>query len=192
MNKKELRKTILEKRKASADAARDRAIVGNLMASAMYRNARCIMTTISFGDEIDTHGLIERALGGAKTIAVPRCDPSTHTLSVHGIRQFPDDLIPGHYGIPEPGPDTPLLDLHTIDLVIVPGMAFNLEGHRLGYGGGYYDRFLTGLSGRTITVALTPESLILPKLPVETHDQPVHYLVTEKRIIRTHCTGVSH
>ncbi len=93
-------------------------------------------------------------------------------------------LAAGAMGIPEPAGLPPVIRKEDIDLVIVPGLAFDKAGYRLGYGGGYYDRYLSGLSLRTI--GLCPEQRLLSDIPRETHDQKVQMLITETRILRVH------
>ncbi len=178
--KKHLRQRWRAHRDATHNPAVDAAVGRAFLASRFYRKAQTLFISVSFGSELDTHPLIARALVDGKRVAVPHCDPRTHRMQPLWIARFPEDLTPGILGILEPDPDrcaaaAPAM----LDLVIVPGIAFTRRGMRLGYGGGYYDRFLTALPDHVPTLALAPDSQIADALPVEPHDRRFNWLLTE-------------
>ncbi len=101
----------------------------------------------------------------------PRCLPG-RALEFRRVRRLGDDLEPGSLGIPAPRASLPRIDPERLDLAFIPGLAFTLDGHRLGYGGGYYDRFLPRCARATLVACVFPEQIV-PSLPVEEHDLPV-------------------
>jgi 5-formyltetrahydrofolate cyclo-ligase len=178
--KKRLRQEWRAHRDATHDPAVDAAVGRAFLGSQFYREAQTLFISVSFGSELDTHALIARALADGKRVAVPYCDARTHRMRPLGITRFPADLAPGTMGILEPDPAlcAPALP-EALDLVIVPGIAFTRRGVRLGYGGGYYDRFLAALPARVPTLALAPDSQIADVLPTEPHDRRFDWLLTE-------------
>lgn len=107
--------------------------------------------------------------------AFPRCLPGRKLL-FHLVSHPEEELLPGAWGIPAPNPDLPDVSPEQIDLLIVPGVAFTPDGKRLGYGGGYYDRFLPQCIRATLVALAFPEQL-LPELPAESHDCPIPHLL---------------
>jgi 5-formyltetrahydrofolate cyclo-ligase len=120
-----------------------------------------------------------------KVVAVPKVNLKTGTMQAFIITDLIKDLRPGEYGILEPVPSCKEADYLKMDLIISPGLAFTLKGERIGYGGGYYDRFLQKITGVPIC-ALSYDRLVIGYLPVKNNDVPVDYLITESRLIRTH------
>lgn len=182
MDKNVFRKETLARRKAIFSAETDATIVDNFLSTDLYKNAEWIMVYVSFGTEIFTHDLVKKALADGKHVVAPICNISDHTVTLSEIINFPGDLEEGHYGILEVRDDClRVVDPKKIDLVMVPGCAFTEVGHRMGFGGGYYDRFLETISDDCLTVALIREDFIFDKIPMDPHDKSVHYMVTEKR-----------
>jgi 5-formyltetrahydrofolate cyclo-ligase len=164
----------------------DRRIREHLFAWSAFRTARCVFCYASFRSEVDTFPVFDRVLAAGKRLLVPRVDPAA--CSMHAVViESTGELKPGYYGIPEPekrreGSRYPAGE---IDLVIAPGCAFTRKGDRLGYGGGYYDRFLVGVRDTgCATCSLTYDRLVLPSLPVKNIDIPVDYLITESGVLR--------
>ena len=184
MDKNLFRKETLARRKAIYSAAIDAQIIDNFLASDLYKNSEWIMAYVSFGTEIYTHDFVKKALADGKHVVVPICNIADHTITLSEILNFPDDLEEGHYGILEVRPDClRIVDPKQLDLVMVPGCAFNPSGNRMGFGGGYYDRFLETINDDCITVALIREDFIFDEIPMEAHDKSVDYMITEKRLI---------
>ncbi|MDD4169899.1 MAG: 5-formyltetrahydrofolate cyclo-ligase [Desulfotomaculaceae bacterium] len=189
MVKTTLRKTALQSRGALSpeEAARKSALImEKIMAMNEYLQAGIIMVYLDFRNEVQTGALVRQALTAGKCVVVPLTDVSKHKLVLSILNNYPDDLQPGTYGILEPRPDCLRpIEPSEIDLVIVPGVAFDLCGNRLGYGGGYYDRFLSQTRPDTLFIAPAFELQVLPQVFPDEHDIPVHYLVTEKKLIKT-------
>ena len=170
--KKAARRKILALRDAAHDPAADAAMIQTLTALDAYQKAKTLACYVSYGSEVDTHPLIARALADGKAVAVPYCVMKTHEMKMLTLSHFPDDLKPGTMGILEPDPAIcPEMTPEAIDLLIVPGVGFTEGGERLGYGGGFYDRFLAREPHPTI--ALFYDFQLLPDLPVQAHDIPV-------------------
>lgn len=151
-----------------------------------YRQAGVIMAYLSFGSEAPTHALVRRALADGKTVCVPVCHPADCTMTPAVITQFDRDLAPGFYGILTPRIVHPM-EPKRIGLAVVPGIAFDRAGHRIGFGKGYYDRFLPMLSADAVTVGVTYSACLAEALPHDKYDIPVDAVVTEQEWIDTHC-----
>lgn len=157
-------------------------IVNKLMTSEFYKNASNIMVYISFKNEIDTHEFIKKAIEDGKNIFVPITIPEGKRLKPSHLKSF-DELEIGFYNILTPKEEfIRYKDPKTIDLIIVPGLGFDTSGYRVGFGGGYYDRFLSSLP-ETPKVSIAFDFQILDKVPKESFDIPVDYIYTEKRAI---------
>jgi 5-formyltetrahydrofolate cyclo-ligase len=186
MDKKTLRKELLAQREALYDPAEDQRVVRRLLNWPLYAASRGLLVTVSFGSEIDTAPVITDALDRDKTLCVPLCRPADHSLILSRLLHYPGDLVPGAMGILEPKPDCVRpLPVEALDLVVVPGLAFSQDGHRLGFGGGYYDRLLARLPADCVTVGLCRAAMMREDLPLEPHDLPVAWVITEEHVI--HC-----
>jgi len=185
--KRELRKEIIKFRDrfTGAEIAEKSArIAQNLYSVQAYREANTVMFFISFGSEVNTGPMIKETMKRGKLALAPKAVPETKELIPSEILDPDRDLVPGAYNIPEPGPETLRpRDPEIIDLLIVPGVGFDLEGGRLGYGGGYYDRFFERLRPGVPLVALAFEMQIRPYVPLDQWDRRVDLIITEKRII---------
>ncbi|WP_026039099.1 5-formyltetrahydrofolate cyclo-ligase [Sporolactobacillus vineae] len=152
-----------------------------LFKEAQWLQAQMIAVTLSMGKEIETTRIISRAWEENKGVAVPKCDPRRKELTFYRIHSL-DQLAEGFYGLKEPIPErTTVVTPEQLDLVIVPGVVFDPSGNRIGYGGGYYDRFLSGYRGRTVSLLL--EMQLAGTLPSEKHDRRIDQLITEDRTI---------
>lgn len=183
--KSELRKSILQKRESlsSVEAAeRSARITGHLFEFDRFQGAHQILAYMPVRREVETRGLITTALSLGKVVAVPVVSPGSHDLIPARITD-PGQLIPGRWGIPEPPPPYRSIPAACIDMVVVPGVAFDRKGNRLGYGGGFFDRFLPGLAPDAVSIALAYDFQVVPLLEPETHDVPVQFLVTESGLI---------
>ena len=175
MTKQEIRKENL-KRRAQFTCRKewDSAICRQFLSSDIYKNAKTVMTYISYKSEPDTHALLRKMSADGKTVCAPVCKE-------HGKMEsyaFSDisELTLSEMGILEP-PAKKKISPEDIDLILVPGCAFNSNGYRLGYGGGYYDRYLPRT--RAVTCGFFYEALKTEFLP-ESTDVPLHYIITEK------------
>ena len=180
------RKQALKKRSGLFSSAEEKKeadlkIFENLVASGLTEKAETVLTYVSYRDEADTLKLIEYLLAEGITTAVPRCRKQGQ-MDFFTIKSF-DDLKPSFMGIPEPEYDeSTLVREFTGALCIVPGTAFDLNGNRTGYGGGYYDRFLSREKD-VVTAGICYSPLIFDEVPSEPHDISVDYIITEKGII---------
>ena len=173
---------------AAERAARDDAIRAVVAALPAWRYAPLVLAYLSFGSEVETRGLVRAAWAEGRRVAVPRCtsreraggpEPALDWVEIRSLK----GLVPGAFGIEEPSEAWPALgerEALAPDVVaLVPGLVFDRAGMRLGYGGGYYDRFLQAVPGTS--VGLCPDALLvgsLAKLGVtETHDVPVDLVV---------------
>lgn len=146
-------------------------------------NSRTILAFYPFRDEIDTRPFLEAAGRRGQEVWLPLTDPACRRIHPHVYRGR-DSLRRGAYGILEPDPEqAPPADPERLDAVVVPGLAFDRSGGRLGYGGGYYDRFLADLSHRPLLVGLAYSIQLVESVPRERHDIPLHYLVTEDGVL---------
>lgn len=160
-------------------ATTDARILQRLVELPAWREARLVLTYVSFGSEVDTHALMQVAWDVGKQVAVPRCSRS-HSLDFYVISSE-DDLEPGLRGLMEPSPDygRPLTPPQMVgSLCIVPGLVFDADGYRIGYGGGYYDRFLAFYPGEKVALVRSRQLSGNP-LPRDEHDVPVDWLVSE-------------
>ncbi|MFL6554767.1 MAG: 5-formyltetrahydrofolate cyclo-ligase, partial [Bacillus sp. (in: firmicutes)] len=133
-----------------------------------WKQAQVIGITISKKPEVDTYQIIERAWEMGKQVVVPKCEPKAKEMSFRIISDF-SQLETVYYGLFEPiEAVTKEVSSASIDLIIVPGLAYTREGYRLGFGGGYYDRYLLNYSGKTLSLAFTDQ--LVPKCHVENHD----------------------
>ena len=184
--KRELRDAILKQRDAlSADeiAARSAAAGERLLSLPEVGAARLVMFFVSFGSEIDTVPMISRSLAAGKQIAAPRVERSSHRLMPYELRDLQSDLESGAYGILEPKPDRPPARLDEIEVVIVPAVAWDEAGFRVGYGAGYYDRFLPQVP-QAVRIGLGFELQVRSEVPRGPNDLPVDILVTEAAVRR--------
>ncbi|MFC0522607.1 5-formyltetrahydrofolate cyclo-ligase [Pontibacillus salicampi] len=153
-------------------------IMDNLFQTSMWKRADVIGTTIPQEHELDTTILIHKAWEEGKKIAVPKCYPERNELLFYTLTSF-EQLEIVFYGLKEPKVElTKECSKEAIDLMIVPGLLFDYSGYRIGYGGGYYDRYLSDFPNTT--VALAANAQVTENLPFETFDIPVDHLVTEK------------
>ena len=175
MDKKELRRQIRERKRAMTEAeiVEKSQALGELFAnSALYREAKTIYGYLPYNQEVRTVPMLEQALKDGKRVAVPKCYGDEMKFI------YMDDLTKvekGYANIPEPIADGPIADDPTA-LVLMPGLAFDPQGHRCGYGGGFYDKFLCAEPGHP-TLALCYEFQMFPELETEEHDIPVDYVI---------------
>ena len=186
MNKRLLRTEILTKRSLLTQEKiqeYSNKIQNTLYEMDEYKNAKRIMCFVSNGSEVDTHPLIDRAILDGKSIVVPITVSKTKELLVSDLFSL-EELEVGFYNIEVPKEEfLRLVNPGTIDLVLVPGVALAKDGYRVGYGGGYYDRFLAKLDSSVPKIALGFDLQVVDKVPTEHFDIPVDLIVTEKGII---------
>lgn len=186
--KKELRKKIIAARKdlsREVVEAKSTAIFQKILSLEQYQKAGVIMTYLSIRNEVETEPFIIKAMFEGKRIVIPVCQKETTTILPAEVKNYPEDLEPRTWGILEPKPSKLYpIDPREIDLIIIPGVAFDEQGNRLGYGAGYYDRFLPRLRSDVLKIAPAFDLQIQPNVYEGEHDQPVDVVVTETRFLK--------
>ena len=181
-NKQELRKKFLALRSAQDESTLKKSsaiIIKNLYDREEYKKAQIIMIYVSYRGEVETHSLIKAALEDGKRVCVPLCDSKSPTMTAREIKSLAE-LKSGAYGILEPDDNSPVIAKSEIDFVVVPGCAFSKSGHRIGYGKGYYDRFLSDTSA--VKCGLCYDFAFTDELPFEQTDIPLDMIITENNI----------
>jgi len=185
MSKDELRAEALHSRRKISlpQLTRESQLVQeNLAALDEYRDARIVVCYVSRDYEVQTPGVIRRMLADGKRVAVPLIDDSSRSLIFFGINGL-EELSPGRFGILEPSRNSEPVALEESDLVLVPLVAWDDRGHRIGYGRGYFDRALA-VRGPSVAVGLALESQRVPAVPDGPSDVPLDLIVTESRVLR--------
>ncbi len=187
----ELRKRILTSREKLTEKElkeKSERIQQTLLTLDQVRASRVIFCYVDFKTEVETQSLITYLLQQKKTVAVPLTRVEEKQLIPVSISSLEKDLQPGYCGIPEPGTDFTeknRIDPHTIDSIILPGSVFDEQGGRMGYGGGYYDRFVSNEAPGAIRIGLCFDLQLQKQIPLEPHDEMMDYIVTETRLINT-------
>lgn len=163
--------------RAQAFHGDDGALCRNVLVHPWFAAAETVMAYMAMPSEPDLEPVIREILARGKRLALPRCEAEGR-LTARLVRHR-SELIPGAFGILEPGGDLPVLDPAEIDLILTPGMAFDRTGNRLGRGKGYYDRFLAGFPGKTMGICWRT----LEHIPAEDWDRPVDAVATENTVI---------
>lgn len=177
MDKKAFRREISAKKRAMTieqiESASQR-LAEQLFDTEAYKQAKSIYAYLSYNQEVRTEGIIRRALADGKRVAVPKVfGDDMKFLWIDDL----DHIAPGAYNIPEPIADDPEAD-DVSAMILMPGLAFDVEGHRLGYGGGFYDRYLAEHHDHTL-VALCYDFQLFDHLETEAHDIPVDLVIAD-------------
>jgi 5-formyltetrahydrofolate cyclo-ligase len=183
-NKQELRRELEALRdRIPCDEKRglDRSIQEHLLQWEVYRAATSLFCYVSFRSEVETIPIIAESISQGKIVSVPKIDLDTCRMYAFIVENTDTSLKEGAYGIPEPVQGCREVDYSSLELIVAPGLAFTLSGERLGYGGGYYDRFMEIHNHPTIC-ALTYDRMILDEIPVKDHDISVDYVITESGV----------
>ena len=168
--KAELRKKILQEMKALSQKqkqAMDRVLTERFLNHSFYQEAKTIATYLSFPHEFQTQELIEQALKDGKKVLIPKTYPKGR---MEFVVYNPQQLAKTSFGLLEPQGDLEVVEPSQIDLIHVPGLAFTTEGYRIGYGGGYYDRYLEHFAGHTMSTIYPCQ---VQEFNFENHDIPV-------------------
>lgn len=185
--KKELRKMVQELRDNLPIEERDRMsarIADNLWSLPEFISAQNVLFFVSFRSEVNTVPMIQRAIEDGKTVCLPCTEKATRGMVASQVLDMQEDLVMGNYDILEPRAECLRpLPPEDVDLILMPGVAFDPAGGRLGYGGGYYDRFLERCVPRCHLVALAFELQLVDHVPCADHDARIHKIVTERRVM---------
>lgn len=189
MSKSELRKIMVNRRSrisAKIRTEKSESIMNKLRSLQAYNDSKLILVYVSFRSEVETHAFINQVLKEGKRIAVPLTISKDNRLLPCEIYSL-DDLAPRTLGILEPDKNNiKEVNSKDIDLAVVPGLAFDSHGNRLGFGAGYYDRFLPSLRKDAITIGVCFDEQIVEQLPVEDFDVPLDAVLTNLELI---CSG---
>lgn len=184
MNKKQLRheaRKMLKLIPASVKKEMEQQMTGWLFNSSWWKESRVIGITVSTAYEWDTKKIIQQGWREGKVIAVPKCQPTVGGLDFRKLQHF-SELECVYQDLWEPSVQkTTEIKKDEIELMLVPGLLFDKKGYRIGYGGGYYDRYLIGFAKETLAIA--SEKQIIESIPVDRYDLPVKHIVTEKGIL---------
>ncbi len=171
-------------------ARRGRDILQRIMAMDAFLRADVVMGYSSFGSEPDTRPLLEAVLARGKTLVLSRIDRHRNRLDLYAVADLAGQLVDGVWGIREPDPTRcAKVEPASLDFVLMPGVAFDAHGGRVGYGKGYYDRLLAdciAAGGCPSLVAGAFDLQVVEHVPMEAHDIAVHAVVTESRCLTTH------
>lgn len=185
--KAEIRKMVLQSREKLNQAERlskSKEIYRTVLSLPEYGTSQTVMTYLNYKDEAETTRIAQDTLRRGKRLIIPLCDPSTCEIIPCEILDLSRDLHPGMWGIREPHPEKRRpVSPKEIDLVLVPGVAFDTRGNRIGFGKGYYDRLLPELRKDARTVGLAFSCQIVEKIKAEEHDVKISLLVTENGVI---------
>jgi 5-formyltetrahydrofolate cyclo-ligase len=185
--KERVRREYLARRRRMGEgevADKSRAIRTRVEGIIRQRGTMTVMAYVSVRNEVETADLIRTFLAEGKKVAVPLCVQEEMGLLACRVENPEEDLVVGHYGIPEPREGKRrLLPLEELEMVLVPGVAFDRSGYRLGHGSGYYDRFLGNLPPTVNKVGLAYDWQIVEQLPRNSYDVPVDLVVTETQTI---------
>ena len=176
--KAELRKQVLQEMKALSLEQKqfiDQVLTERLLQHPFYQEAKVIATYLSFSHEFQTQGLIEQALKDGKKVLIPKTYPKGR---MDFVVYDPQQLVKTSFGLQEPQGNLEVVEASRIDLIHVPGLAFTTKGYRIGYGGGYYDRYLEHFSGHTLSTIYPCQ--VQDFMP-ENHDIPVQEVLIDER-----------
>ena len=185
--KGKLRKNMLHQRKTmNLQCVNDFSakIIDTIMELPEFINCKNIMLYLSFNNEVNTYTLAKWCLNNGKTVIAPYCIQSKREIIPFKINNLTKDLSKSTFGVMEPKHN--LLEkanIEDIDLIIVPGVVFDVHCNRIGFGAGYYDRFLSKKSKNTLAIGVAYDYQIIDEVPTDEHDVPLDFIITEKRII---------
>ncbi|MBX0358721.1 5-formyltetrahydrofolate cyclo-ligase [Halobacillus sp. Nhm2S1] len=187
MEKNELRfkgKKILQDISVKEKSHIEGKIHERLFNSEIWKLADVVGVTLSQTHEWSTEPIIEEGWRCGKKMVVPKCIPETREMKFYHLEKY-DQLERVYFGLREPKPEqSAVVSKNDIDLLLVPGLLFDEKGYRIGYGGGYFDRFIEGFRGKTLMIA--SERQKYSPLPLEEYDQRVEYVLTEKGVRSTY------
>ena len=184
MYKSKLRLQIINRLKQLSAEEKERIeklLISHLIHSKIFQKASVIGTAISQSIEWNTKPIMEKAWQENKTVVVPKTYPITRQLQFFEVHKD-SELERGYGNILEPKEDSNKVEKNDIDLLIVPGIVFDQYGYRIGFGGGFYDRFLTDYKQATVSIASKQQ--VINEIPTQPYDIPVDYLITEDGFFR--------
>jgi 5-formyltetrahydrofolate cyclo-ligase len=185
--KQYIRRSIRAVRRGLSEAerlARSHRIWERVIALSCYQQARIVLGYMAFDHEVLTDGLMQQAMASGKQIVLPMVQVDREGMTLYAIEDLEHDVVSGYRGILEPRPrHTRAVVPEALELVLLPGVAFDLRGGRLGFGAGFYDRLLSRLPRGIPTVGLAFDFQVIPRLPSQPHDIMLDAIVTERCVI---------
>ena len=184
MDKKSLRSAMIARRDAIAPEELRRltaAFTGYLLELPAYAPARSVLATMAIGSEWSTLPFLKRALADGKSVVLPRiAREKPRHLELYAVADLRADLVPGVWNIPEPDPQRcRKVEFSEVDFAVVPALAVDARGYRLGYGAGYFDGLLAGRGRTPLCVSALRSDFVVDRLPAEAHDVPVDLVIDE-------------
>jgi 5-formyltetrahydrofolate cyclo-ligase len=165
-------------------AEKTKAIEDKLFDFANFLEAKIALLYVNAEGEVQTQNIIKRSYDYRKVVVLPNFDPEQHSVSLRKVDNPAIELKLGPRGVPEPdAKQCKVVPIDRIDIAIIPGLAFDEKGGRIGSGRGYYDKLIPRLAITTRKVALSLEEQIIPQVPMESHDKHVDIIITDQRII---------
>ncbi|HEY4951801.1 MAG TPA: 5-formyltetrahydrofolate cyclo-ligase [Verrucomicrobiae bacterium] len=174
----ELKNLMPEKRKGDSEK-----LCAKLKEQSFWKNAAAVLFFAPLPEEIDLWPLLEETLAAGKTVTLPRFDPAEKSYVAGRVQNLRTEIIPGQFGIREPSAGSIEIPLTQLDLILVPGVAFDRHGHRLGRGQGFYDRLLEKFRGIKCGIAFAEQ--VVEAVPVETRDVKMDFILTPTRCLKT-------
>ncbi|WP_281202259.1 5-formyltetrahydrofolate cyclo-ligase [Cytobacillus kochii] len=179
VDKKQLRKMIMQQlteMPSEQYTSHSEKLASQLFLTSHWQQSKVVALTISRFPEVDTFPIINKAWSEGKQVAIPKCLPKTREMDFRIFSSY-DNLEVVYSGLQEPVVDkTKSVRPCEIDLLIVPGVAYTLKGDRIGFGGGYYDRYLVDYNGFTLSLAFQEQ--VVNNIPIDHHDLPVQKIIT--------------
>ena len=188
-----IRKMIVQKREELGGLEKEEkniAIAQRLFGMDEFKKSKTIFCFLSTSFEVQTERIILESLRLGKQVLVPLLDSGGENLKASRIPSMDIDFVIGEYGVRQPAPKfRNIVPFSNIDFVVVPGLAFDSFGNRIGYGGGFYDKFFKKITGNVSRVAVGYDFQLFNLVPHSDLDEPVHFLITETKALR--CRGMS-
>ncbi|NMA95637.1 MAG: 5-formyltetrahydrofolate cyclo-ligase [Clostridiales bacterium] len=185
-SKDDIRKAIYKRRSELDDKEKsfmDDKVFKRLIEHKLFKSSEAIFIYVSFDGEVDTHRIIDYALDEGKIVCVPKIHTKEEGIMVTKIDNL-SSLIEGYFGILEPPAGSKQMDIEDMDLIIMPGLAFDEDGNRVGYGGGFYDRLLAKSQVRVPRIALSYTFQLFNSLPSNRWDEKIDIIITDKKMFR--------
>ena len=178
MKKEDIRKEIqLKLQNLQHREEKNNLIFKELISNRDIEKAENIMCFVSFRNEVDTHKFIKHMLKNNKNIYIPIIDSKNKIMNISKLKSF-DELEKGFYGILEPKKEfIRITDLEVLDIVITPGVVFSKNNYRIGYGGGFYDKFFANKKLKAKKIGLCFSEQIIESIPIDKYDIPVDYII---------------
>ena len=185
--KNDLRKAMLSKRKSMKVenvSAFSNKIIETIMELPEFKSSKNIMLYLSFNNEVNTYPLVKWCFDNNKTVIAPYCIQHSKEIVPYRITNLSTDLVKSTFGVMEPNKHSlEKINIEDIDLILVPAVAFDQYCNRIGFGAGYYDRFLCKKPKHTPAIGIAYDYQIIDNIPTDEYDVPLDFIITEKRII---------